>query len=117
MVRKNLFCVLVLLLFSIPAFAGEITITVGDESKTFSSDVVRVLETDITDMATWIFTTVEDKYNEELDKIIIQETPYNPGKMDSIDKLLLIENVVLESAAERQARFEADLKAQSELEK
>ena len=101
---------LAIALLSLPAFAQDtLTITIGTESRTYSAKTVEVLETDMISIADWLFNAIEEKHRRVLDRVVAKETPYNPQKMSTIDKHLIIENVVLESAKDRKARFESEM--------
>jgi len=106
---KTAILTLAILLFSMAVFAEEITITIGTESRTYSAKTVKVLETDMVSIAEWLFNAIEEKHRRTLDRIVIQETNFNPQKMTIPEKHLLFKDVVLESAADRSAKMEAEM--------
>jgi len=87
-----------------------ITVTLTDAE-------VRILETGMVDISLWIHNALHEKCRRQTDKLVEQVTTSNPKKLSKVEKETMLEAFTLESAAERNAKFEALELAKLEAEK
>lgn len=77
----------------------QYTITLTDEQ-------LKALETDIVDIQEWIDNAVNVKANKVTDRLILENTEYNPNKLDQATRDQLIRDMTVETAAEKNAKLE-----------
>lgn len=69
----------------------------------------KALLTDIIDIQEWIANAIKNKARQVIDLIVANHADKNPKTLTWAEKLEIIRNLDLETAAERQARLEAEL--------
>ena len=84
-------------------------ITIGKESRDYPDDFERVLETDMADVAEWVFNALEEKHRRTLDAVVARETDRNPKKLTIAAKHDLLKDIELPRAADEAARIEAEI--------
>lgn len=96
--------------------SAPLTITIGEESREYDKDFIRVLEFAIPaqnekSIPDYLSSIFEAKHEKVLDKIVLNKTNKNPEKLSIVDKHVLLEAVTLESAVDRNIRFENEMMA------
>ena len=80
----------------------------GTQVREYSAENEKVLANDIYDVAEWIFNAVEEKCRRHCDRIVEQNTAYNPKKIPKAEKDVIIKDLNLESAKERTDKIEQE---------
>ena len=80
-----------------------LTISVGDRSFTLTDEEEKALLTDVADIAEWVENFVRNKVRRVTDRIIEENTAYNPQKLGREEKLKVLSSLKLKAAAERNA--------------
>lgn len=65
---------------------AELTITIGEESRTYSADHVAVLESNMASIAEWVFNALDEKHRRVLDRKVLELSDKNPAKLAEIEK-------------------------------
>ena len=88
-----------------------LTITIGQKSFTLTDEEEKALLTDMVDIYKWVKNLVENKVRQVMDRIIEEQTEYNPRRLDPDRKREIISGLKLKTAVERNAEMEAELSA------
>jgi len=75
--------------------------TEGTQVREYSAEDESVLANDIYEIAEWIFNAVDEKCRRHGDRIVEQNTAYNPKKLSKVEKENIIRDINLETAKER----------------
>ena len=75
--------------------------TEGTQVREYSAEFEKVLANDIFEIAEWIFNAVDEKCRRHGDRIVEQNTAYNPKKLSKVEKENIIADLTLETAKER----------------
>lgn len=86
----------------------QITISDGttEQSFTLVDEEVKALETDMISIYEWIENAIKNKARMVVNQIILTHTDKQPNKLTMAAKLLIIKDLELESAADRNAALE-----------
>jgi len=87
-----------------------LTITIGFKSFTLTDEEERALLTDMEDIFLWVKNLVENKVRQVMDRIIEEQTEYNPRRLDLDRKRQIVAGLKLKTAVERNAEMEAKLR-------
>jgi len=87
-----------------------LTITVGSKSFTLTDEEEKVLLTDMEDIFLWVKNLVENKVRQVMDRIIEEQTEYNPRRLDRDRKRQIVKGLKLRTAVERNMEMENKLK-------
>jgi len=82
----------------------QFTVTVSDQE-------LKALEWDIYEVQDWIQNAISEKARRVTDRLIEQNTNLNFKKLSKVEKEAEIDKMELETAKERQERFEQEEKA------
>ena len=80
----------------------DITVTIPD-------DILKILEWDIYEVREWLQNDISEKARRLVDRIIEQNTAYNPKRVAWVRKMAIIKELNLESAKERTDRMEKEV--------
>jgi len=87
-----------------------LTITIGDKSFTLTDEEEKALLTDMIDVAEWVENLVRNKVRQVMDKILEEQTEYNPRRLDPDRKRQIVAGLKLKTAAERMIEEEAKMR-------
>jgi len=87
-----------------------VTIIVGDKSFTLTDEEEKVLLTDMVNIAEWVENLLRNKVRQVMDRIIEEQTGYNPRKLDLNQKKQIVAGLKLKTALERNKELEEKLK-------
>jgi len=73
----------------------------------------KVLKTDMISIQEWIENAIKEKARRTTDRIILEHTDKNPKKILQSERNTIIQDLVLETAKERNDRLEAEMKAKN----
>jgi len=82
---------------------GQYTIVLTEEEE-------KALFTNMTSIFEWLNTAIHHKAQKCMDKIVLEHSDKQPDKIPTAEKLQIVRDAVVESALERNARIEAELK-------
>jgi len=91
-----------------------LTITVGQKSFTLTDEEEKALLTDMVDIAEWVENLLRNKVRQVMDRIIEEQTEYNPRRLDLERKRQIVAGLELKTAVERMAEEEARLREEME---
>ena len=86
-----------------------LTITIGSKSFTLTDEEEKALLTDMEDIFSWVKNLVENKVRQVMDRIIEEQTEYNPRRLTPERKREIIASLELKTAVERNAELEAEM--------
>ncbi|RLB06415.1 MAG: hypothetical protein DRG83_00095 [Deltaproteobacteria bacterium] len=78
-----------------------LTIRVGDKSFILTDEEEKALLTDMEDIYLWVKNLVENKVRQVIDRIIEEQTEYNPRKLTPERKREIIAPLKLKTVAEK----------------
>ncbi|MBA7472200.1 MAG: hypothetical protein GH156_00550 [Dehalococcoidia bacterium] len=81
----------------------EYTVTLSDEEE-------KALLTDMVSIQEWLDNVIHNKARQCIDMIVEQHSDRQPKKLPVEEKLRVVREAKVESAAERQAKFEAEMR-------
>jgi len=91
-----------------------LTITIGQKSFTLTDEEEKVLLTDMVDIAEWVENLLRNKARQVIDRIIEEQTEYNPRRLTPERKRQIIAKLKLKTAVERNAELEEELRREME---
>ena len=91
-----------------------LTITIGQKSFTLTDEEEKVLLTDMVDIAEWVENLLRNKARQVMDRIIEEQTEYNPRRLTPERKREIIAKLKLKTAVERNAELEEELRREIE---
>ena len=86
-----------------------LTITVGQKSFTLTDEEEKALLTDMEDIFLWVKNLVENKVRQVMDRIIEEQTEYNPRRLTPERKREIIASLELKTALERNRELEEEM--------
>jgi len=86
-----------------------LTITVGQKSFTLTDEEEKALLTDMEDIFLWVKNLVENKVRQVMDRIIEEQTEYNPRRLTPERKREIIASLELKTALERNRELEEEI--------
>jgi len=87
-----------------------LTITIGQKSFTLTDEEEKALLTDMVDIAEWVENLLRNKARQVMDRIIEEQTEYNPRRLDPDRKKQIIAGLKLKTALERNKELEEELR-------
>lgn len=81
---------------------AQFTITILDEEE-------KALLTDMVSIQDWIDNAIHNKARQCIDKVVEKNSDKQPEKLSVKEKLQIVKHATLETAAEKSARFEAEI--------
>jgi len=91
-----------------------LTITIGQKSFTLTDEEEKALSTDMVDIAEWVENLLRNKARQVMDRIIEEQTEYNPRRLTPERKREIIAKLKLKTAVERSRELEEELKMEME---
>ena len=86
-----------------------LTITIGQKSFILTDEEEKALLTDMVDIAEWVENLLRNKVRQVMDRIIEEQTEYNPRRLDPDRKRQIIASLDLKTARERMIEEELGL--------
>ena len=87
-----------------------LTVTIGSRSFTLTDEEEKALLTDMVDIAEWVENLLRNKARQVMDRIIEEQTEYNPRRLTPERKREIIAKLKLKTAVERNRELEEELK-------
>ena len=81
----------------------------GELKVSYTDEQMKVMEHIALSPQEWIQNAWSNRARQAMDEVIEKTTNKNPKKISLAEKLQIIQNTDIETAVERQAKFEADL--------
>ena len=94
-----------------------LTITVGNRSFLLTDEEEKALLTDMVDIAEWVENLLRNKARQVMDRIIEEQTEYNPRRLTPERKREIIAKLKLKTAVERNKELEEELRKTLEAER
>ena len=91
-----------------------LTITIGQKSFTLTDEEEKALLTDMVDIAEWVENLLRNKVRQVIDRIIEEQTEYNPRRLAPEKKRQVIAKLKLKTAVERDMELEEELRKEME---
>jgi len=91
-----------------------LTITIGQKSFTLTDEEEKALLTDMVDIAEWVENLLRNKARQVMDRIIEEQTEYNPKRLTPERKREIIASLKLKTAVERSRELEEELRREME---
>ena len=91
-----------------------LTITIGQKSFTLTDEEEKALLTDMVDIAEWVENLLRNKARQVMDRIIEEQTEYNPRRLTPERKREIIAKLKLKTAVERSRELEEELRREME---
>jgi len=86
-----------------------LTITIGTKSFTLTDEEEKALLTDMVDIAEWVENLLRNKARQVMDRIIEEQTEYNPRRLTPERKREIIGKLELKTAVERNRELEEEM--------
>jgi len=77
---------------------------------TLTPEEEKALLTDMISIQDWLDNAIHNKARQRIDKIVLEYSDKQPNKIGEAEKLAIVREAIVKSAAERQAEFEAAMK-------
>ena len=87
---------------------------IGNKSFTLTDEEEKALLTDMEDIFLWVKNLVENKVRQVMDRIIEEQTEYNPRRLTPERKREIIAKLKLKTAVERNRELEEELRKEME---
>jgi len=84
-------------------------ITVGSREITLTDEEEKALLTDMVDIAEWVENLLRNKVRQVMDRIIEEQTEYNPRRLTPERKREIVAKLELKTALERNRELEEEM--------
>ena len=74
---------------------------------TLTPEEEKALLTDMISIQDWLDNAIHNKARQHIDKIVLEYSDKQPNKIGEAEKLAIVREAIVKSAAERQAELEA----------